>query len=97
VVDAANPERFSEAAHELEGLKNAPELAGIPFLILGNKIDLPTAVSDEQLIMNLKVGAQTPLEVPTVPHRTQAIRVFMCSVKSKVGYADGFKWLAKFI
>eukprot|EP00612_Vaucheria_litorea_P002532 CAMPEP_0171457476 /NCGR_PEP_ID=MMETSP0945-20130129/3547_1 /TAXON_ID=109269 /ORGANISM="Vaucheria litorea, Strain CCMP2940" /LENGTH=205 /DNA_ID=CAMNT_0011983107 /DNA_START=93 /DNA_END=707 /DNA_ORIENTATION=+ len=50
VVDAADPERFSEAKKELENALNMQDLTGCrSFLILANKQDIPGAVSAEQL------------------------------------------------
>ena len=37
--------RFPEAKRELDNLLSSDELRGIPFLVLGNKIDMPSAVS----------------------------------------------------
>ncbi|GFR45149.1 hypothetical protein Agub_g6530, partial [Astrephomene gubernaculifera] len=41
--------RLSVAKDELQGLLGDPSLAGVPFLVLGNKIDLPNAVSEDEL------------------------------------------------
>jgi GTP-binding protein SAR1 len=43
MVDVHDFERFAEAAAELHALSAAKELKGVPFLVLGNKIDLPGA------------------------------------------------------
>lgn len=49
VVDAAAPERFAEAKAELDGLLLIEGMKEVPFLVLANKIDLPTAVSERQM------------------------------------------------
>ena len=49
LVDAKDPERFQESKVELDALLSMEELAKTPFLVLGNKIDHPNAVSEEQL------------------------------------------------
>jgi GTP-binding protein SAR1 len=43
VVDAQDPGRFDEAAAKLHALLAIEELAGAPFLVLGNKVDHPEA------------------------------------------------------
>jgi GTPase SAR1 family protein len=50
VVDAADAERIPESKEELFELLDRPVLAGIPLLVLGNKNDLPEAITVEKLI-----------------------------------------------
>ena len=50
VVDSAETERIPESKEELFELLERPVLAGIPLLVLGNKNDLPEAISVEKLI-----------------------------------------------
>jgi GTP-binding protein SAR1 len=49
LVDAKDPERFQESKAELDALLSMEDLSKTPFLVLGNKIDHPNAVSEDQL------------------------------------------------
>ena len=49
LADAKDHERLPEAKAELDALLSMEELQKTPFLILGNKIDHPDAVSEDQL------------------------------------------------
>lgn len=58
VVDASDHDSVDTARTELQELLMKPSLAGIPLLLLGNKNDLPEALSKQELIdrMDLKVS-----------------------------------------
>jgi GTP-binding protein SAR1 len=47
LVDSADSDRLEESRRELEGIMSTPELAKVPIVILGNKIDKKEAVSEE--------------------------------------------------
>ncbi|CAL5341794.1 unnamed protein product [Camellia sinensis] len=49
LVDAHDKKRFAEAKKELDALISDDSLANVPFLILGNKIDIPYAASEDEL------------------------------------------------
>eukprot|EP01033_Poteriospumella_lacustris_P002307 gene2308-1685_t len=99
LVDAVDRARFPEAKKELDALLCCEELQGVPFLVLGNKIDMANAASEDDLRYNLglhetygkepKAGPQNPSIRP--------IELYMCSVVRKMGYGDGFKWIAQFL
>lgn len=86
VVDSADVDRLDEAKEELSLLLEENALEGVPFLVLGNKSDLPGAVSREELI-----GA---LGLDNYQGNERDIGVFSCSLVEQTGYQDGFKWLS---
>jgi ADP-ribosylation factor-like protein 8 len=50
VLDSADHAKVPVARAELEALLEKPQLQGIPLLILGNKNDLPGALTAEQIL-----------------------------------------------
>jgi GTP-binding protein SAR1 len=98
IVDAAARERIADAKKELDALLQAEELASTPFVVMGNKIDMPTALSEEQLkqalgLSNLTTGKTAGAQGKGV----RPTEVFMCSVLRKIGYGDAIRWLAQFL
>lgn len=97
IVDACDRTRFPEAKKELDSLLVSEELINVPFLVLGNKIDLGTAPSEDDLRYQLGLyetyGKENKERNPSV----RPIELYMCSVVRKMGYGDGFKWLAQFL
>jgi len=74
------------------------ELANVPFLILGNKIDLGRAVSEDDLRHQLGLFETYGKEPKAnAAPNVRPIELYMCSVVRKMGYGDGFKWLAQFL
>jgi len=100
LVDSNDRERFTESKKELDSLLADDALQGIPFLILGNKIDIPTSSSEEELrhylgLSNYTTGkGKVSLSDTTI---SRPIEVFMCSVVKRQGYGEGFRWLSQYI
>jgi len=108
LVDAADRERFAESQRELAGLLADDGLASVPFLVLGNKIDLPYAVSEDELRHGLGLAQFTTGKgggggggggggAARLDAGIRPIEVFMCSVAKRMGYGDGFRWVSQYI
>ena len=98
LVDAIDRGRFPEAKKELDALLTSEELQDVPFLVLGNKIDMPTAASEEELKYALGLmDTYGKDKGPDAASGVRPIELYMCSVIRRMGYADGFKWLSQFL
>jgi len=98
LVDAFDRDRFPEAKEELDQLLNQEELASVPVLVLGNKIDMTSAASEDELRGSLGLfETYGKVDKLDEAYNMRPIEVYMCSVVKKMGYADGFRWLAKFL
>lgn len=104
LVDAADRTRMAEAKCELQFLFQTDSLRQVPFAILGNKIDIPTACSDEELRSFLQLPASFSGYGYGQPGGQQQyamrpnggpIEVFMVSLKNKMGYSNAFKWISE--
>lgn len=99
LVDAADRTRFAEAKEELSNLLQEPGLANVPFVVLGNKIDIPTAASEDELRHNLGLYSHMTYGRDTKPNTSgvRPVELFMVSIVKRMGYAEGFQWLSQFL
>ena len=96
IVDAADEARLPEAQAELNSLLSMDELAKVPFLVLGNKIDLPRCLPADRLAPALGLTVTTGKEGGPVGD-VRPIELFMCSIVRRSGYGEGFRWLSNYI
>eukprot|EP00382_Lankesteria_abbotti_P005689 CAMPEP_0113847080 /NCGR_PEP_ID=MMETSP0372-20130328/1666_1 /TAXON_ID=340204 /ORGANISM="Lankesteria abbotti" /LENGTH=192 /DNA_ID=CAMNT_0000816299 /DNA_START=31 /DNA_END=609 /DNA_ORIENTATION=- /assembly_acc=CAM_ASM_000359 len=98
MVDASDKSRFDEAREELSVLLDSQELQTVPFVVLGNKIDISVAAKEDELRQALGLFSHV-----TYGHDRKGesdvrpVELFMCSVVRKMGYAEAFKWLHQFL
>eukprot|EP00948_MAST-09A_sp_MAST-9A-sp1_P000507 g507.t1 len=98
MVDTQDHDRFPEAKKELDKVLTHQGLAKVPVVILGNKIDLKGAASEETLRFRLGLsGGTTGKSVTVTDPNVRPMELFMCSVLRKMGYRDAFEWLSKHI
>jgi len=97
IVDSADQSRFAESKKELDALLSSEQIAHVPFLILGNKIDRPTAVSEDELRQALGLIHTTGKNTKVNATEMRPIEVFMCSIVKRQGYAEGFRWMSQYL
>jgi GTP-binding protein SAR1 len=102
LVDAACPSRFNEVKTELDKIladQDFEDFANIPIAILGNKIDMPSAVNDEMLKAALGLTSKTTGKSQNQNENVKNVRpleVFMCSIVKNAGYGEAFRWIAQY-
>ncbi|XP_057665908.1 GTP-binding protein SAR1b [Diorhabda carinulata] len=99
LIDANDKSRFYESKKELTALLTDETLANCPILILGNKIDLPAAASEDELRNFYELYGETTGKgkVPRSDLPGRPLELFMCSILKRQGYGEGFRWLAQYI
>ena len=94
VVDAKSVDDFELVRGELDKLLADEYLdESVPFAILGNKVDLPGAVSEHELSYHLGISDQRTGK-KNFNLKQRPIELFMCSMVKKAGFKDAFQWLA---
>ncbi|KAF8979534.1 ADP-ribosylation factor-like protein 8B [Entomortierella lignicola] len=85
VIDAADHDKLDAARTELRNLLDKPQLESTPVLVLGNKNDLPGALTADEIIevMNLKQIA------------SREVSCYSISAKNQVNIDITLQWLIK--
>ncbi|KAK8397463.1 hypothetical protein O3P69_004901 [Scylla paramamosain] len=99
LIDAADRGRFAESKAELDSLLTDDQLSNVPIVILGNKIDVPGAASEDELRQYFGLFGQTTgkHKIPRNELPGRPLELFMCSVLKRQGYGEGFRWIANYI
>jgi GTP-binding protein SAR1 len=71
----------------------------VPFIILGNKVDIPSAAPEEELrralgLHNLTTGKG---KGDNADKSIRPVEIFMCSIVRRQGYAEAFRWVSQYI
>ncbi|XP_030059359.1 small COPII coat GTPase SAR1A isoform X1 [Microcaecilia unicolor] len=99
LVDCKDISRLMESKEQLNALMTDETVSNVPILILGNKIDISEAISEETLrdvfgLCGLTTGKGN---VPLKDLISRPMEVFMCSILKRQGYGEGFRWLSQYI
>lgn len=99
LVDCFDRPRFVEAKAELNSLLTDEQISSAPVLVLGNKIDMPGAASEDEIrhVFGLHGHTTGKGTVPRSELHGRPMELFMCSVLKRQGYGEGFRWLAQYI
>jgi len=99
IVDAADTNRITESRDELQSLMQDEQVSSAPVLVLGNKIDKPNAMSEDQLkwCLGITNSCTGKGQVSRDSLTTRPMEVFMCSVLRRQGYGDPFRWLSQYL
>ncbi|XP_064387908.1 GTP-binding protein SAR1b-like [Halichondria panicea] len=99
IIDAFDRDRFLESKEELDSILSDDQVAESPVLVLGNKIDRPGAISEDDLKQVFGLVGQTTGKgtVSRQDLQRRPVEVFMCSVLKRQGYGEGFRWLAQYL
>ncbi|CAF0816726.1 unnamed protein product [Adineta steineri] len=98
LVDSVDRSRFAETKAELDSLLTDEQVANAPIVILGNKIDLPGAVSEQELryVLGISTATTGKGNVPRSNINGRPMELFMCSVLRREGYGEAFRWLSHY-
>jgi GTP-binding protein SAR1 len=75
------------------------QVANAPVVVLGNKIDLPGAVSEQELryLLGITTATTGKGNVARSDIAGRPMELFMCSVLRREGYGEAFRWLSQYL
>merc|ERR1711941_239913 len=93
------PHTVQRGKRRASGLLDEQALSQVPFVVLGNKIDIPTAASEDELRNALGLYSHMTYGRETKKNATgvRPVELFMVSIVKRMGYAEAFQWLAQFL
>ncbi|KAL9656471.1 hypothetical protein ABK040_005235 [Willaertia magna] len=98
IVDANDKKRLTEASNELQKILKDNDLENIPVLVIGNKVDIPTALSEEELAYSLGIqGLRTGKTAGLATNNRRPLELFMSSVVNHFNITESFEWLASYM
>jgi len=99
LVDVFDRDRLAESKSELHRLLDDEQISNAPVLVLGNKIDIPGAASEDEIRHYVELSRFTTGKGVTPRNQltSRPLELFMCSVLKRQGYGEGFRWLAQYI
>jgi len=98
LIDAADKDRIPEAKAELSSILANRDLQHLPVLVLANKIDSPRALSEHELLDELRLpqGCTTGKGIVELQSK-RPVEVFMCSAVRRQGFEEAFRWLSQYL
>ncbi|EFC35380.1 ARF/SAR family small GTPase [Naegleria gruberi] len=95
IVDSMDRKRSQVAAKELAKILNDSDLANVPVVILGNKVDNPQAMSEFELcctmgVSHLRTG---PTKGINESNPQRPLEVFMTSIINEFNITESIEWL----
>jgi GTP-binding protein SAR1 len=103
MIDVSDIERIPEAKQELYSLLYNEYLLNVPFVILGNKIDIKGSLNYEQLkdqlelnnLLNSSLSSSSNVnQQESKSKRNGVIKIFECSLIENIGYKEALNWLS---
>ncbi|CAF3346920.1 unnamed protein product [Rotaria sp. Silwood2] len=84
---------------ELDSLLTDEQVANAPIVVLGNKIDLPGACSEQELryVLGISTATTGKGNVTRSDISGRPMELFMCSVLRREGYGEAFRWLSQYL